>query len=404
MPTRSSLAPLVTLLALLALLAGACSTTGKADASPAPPGNAPELEGEEPGDDAASGPYFPGEEWETVDAGAAGIDRAALDAIAADAEAGLSNCFLVTRGGRIVDEWYWQDTDENSTQETFSASKSFTATLVGMAADEGYLTVEDKASTWIPEWVGTPSEDITVEQLLNNTSGRFYDFQTDYVEMAAKASDKTAFAIGLEQEHDPGTEWVYNNSAIQTLEQVFEGATGQDMADFADERLFGPLGMQDSSIDRDRAGNPLTFMGVQSTCRDMARFGIMALRDGNWDGEQVVSEEWMEASTGESSQEMNAAYGWLWWLNRPGRIMGGDNATGEDGDESAAQVKQMIEGAPEEMFFAMGLGGQMIAIDPGTETVVVRMGPATYDDDIEKFERKDIPRVVTEAVVGDMQD
>ena len=244
---------------------------------------------------------------------------------------------------------------------------------------------------------------MTVEQLLNNTSGRFYDFQTDYVEMAAKAEDKTAFAIGLEQEHDPGTEWVYNNSAIQTLEQVFEEATGQDMADYADEKLFGAIGMDDSWLERDDSGNPLAFMGVQSTCRDMARFGIMALRNGSWDGEQVVSEEWMEASTGRSSTELNAAYGWLWWVNRPGIVKGGARAAGEGSDDATGEPDQMIEGAPEEMFFAMGLGGQMIAIDPGTDTVVVRLGPAVYDDDVEKFERKDIPRVVTEAVVGPMQ-
>lgn len=325
------------------------------------------------------------------------MDQGALDEIAADAEAGLSNCLLVTRSGKLVDEWYWQDTGPDSVQEVFSASKSFTSVLMGIAADESSFSVDDEASQWIPEWQGTDSESVTVEQLLNNTSGRFQDFQTDYVEMAAQAPDKTAFSVGLYQQHEPGTEWVYNNAAIQTLEAVFEGSTGQDLSDFAAERLFEPLGMDDSSLIRDAAGNPLTFMGVQSTCRDMARFGLLALRRGNWDGQQIVSEQWMADSTGRSSQELNAAYGWLWWVNREGIVLGGDEASGE---ADKGEVSQLVQGAPEDMFFALGLGGQMIAIDPGTDTVVVRLGEATYPDGTEKFERDDIVRVATEAVTG----
>ncbi len=377
--------------AALALTLGGCSDNGEANASP-------KSDGPEKDEVPTTGTgTFPGQEWETIDAAAAGMDRDALDAIAAEAEAGLSNCLVVTRGGKLVDEWYWQDTGPDSAQEVYSASKSYTSVLIGMAVDEGALSVDDKASEWIPEWKGTPSEDITVEQLLNNTSGRFQDFQTDYVEMAARAADKTEFSIGLDQQHDPGTVWVYNNAAIQTLEQVFSAATDQDVADFAAEQLFDPLGMQDSAINRDQAGNPLTFMGVQSTCRDMARFGLMALRQGNWDGQQIVSEDWMARSTGSSSQELNDAYGWLWWLNRPGTLVNPAAATGGGGTE-----EQLVPGAPADMFFASGLGGQVIAIDPATETVVVRLGPATYPAGTEKFERDDISRVATEAVVADM--
>ena len=393
---------LALLLCAVALAGAACSTDSSASTADdsTTGGDDAATTQEQPA--AAEGAWpagsavFPAAEWETVDATEAGLDQAALDAIAADAEAGLSNCLVVTRGGKLVDEWYWQGTGPDSAQEVFSASKSFTSVIMGIAADDGAFEVQDRASEWIPQWQGTDSEEITIEQILSNTSGRFYDFETDYVEMAARAQDKTAFAIGLDQQHRPGTEWVYNNSAIQSLEQVFSGSTGQDMADFAAQRLFGPLGMQDSSIIRDAAGNPLAFMGVQSTCRDMARFGLLALRDGNWDGRQVVSEEWMEASTGAPSQDLNSAYGWLWWLNEEGTIIGGDQASGESDKGGASQL---VAGAPTEMFFALGLGGQMIAVDPATETVVVRLGESAYPDDIEKFERSDIVRVVTEAVL-----
>ncbi len=272
--------------------------------------------------------------------------------------------------------------------------------MAGIASDDDMLDVHDKASKWIPRWVGTPSEDVTVEQLLNNTSGRYQDFSTDYGEMAAQAVDKTAYSINLDQQYEPGTTWVYNNAAIQTLEAVISGATGSDVAELAQKRLFQPLGMDDSSWGRDHAGNPMTFMGVQSTCRDMARFGLMALNKGDWNGEQVVSTDWMEESTGHSSQDLNAAYGWLWWLNRKGTVLGAEGASGgaASSGQTSPDESQMVSGAPEDMFFALGMGGQIVAIDPGTRTVVTRMGPSTYPPEVEKFTADDAARVATDAV------
>lgn len=321
----------------------------------------------------------------------------ALEGIAARAEAGRSNCLVVTRDGRLVDEWYWNGTDAHTAQEVFSATKSFTSVLAGIASDDGDLDVDQRASEWITEWVGTPSEDVTVEQLLDNTSGRYQSFESDYIEMAARAADKTAYAIGLDQQSEPGSTWVYNNAAIQTLEEVIGKATGRDVADYAQQRLFDPLGMADSSWARDRAGNPMTFMGVRSTCRDMARFGLLALDRGSWDGEQVVSEDWMQRSTGEPSQELNSAYGWLWWLNRPGTVLGAETASGDAG---SGEGEQLVAGAPEDMFFALGLGGQVIAVDPGTRTVVTRLGPPTYPPGTARFTTADAARVATDAVTG----
>lgn len=397
-PTRRILISAV--LAALAALAssGACSSSGSTDRA-AEGSKDPEATATSTTLDSPDEPegVFPGDEWETITAADAGMDQAVLDDVAAQAELGDSNCLVVTRDGRLVDEWYWNDTGPQSTQEVFSASKSFTSVLVGIASDDGDLKVQDSASKWIPEWAGTPSEAVTVEHLLNNTSGRFQDFDTDYIQMAAQAPDKTAFSIGLDQQSDPGTTWVYNNAAIQTLEAVLNSATGQDVAEFAQQRLFDPLVMADSGWARDQAGNPMTFMGVQSTCRDMARFGLLALNRGNWDGDQVVSQDWMDRSTGDSSQDINSAYGWLWWLNRPGTVLGDDTASGnaDSPDES-----QLVGGAPEDMYFAQGLGGQVIAIDPGTRTVVVRLGPSTYPPGTDKFTSEDASRVATEAVTG----
>lgn len=369
---------------------------GAASPTTTTPGTGPESTG--PSTTATDRPVFPGTEWDATSPAAAGMDPTALGAIADRAHDAGSNCLAVTRKGEMVAEWYFDGTDPDAAQEVFSASKSFTSTLVGIAQADGDLAITDPAWRFLPQWKRTPSEAVTVRNLLSNDSGRHYDFQTDYVEMAAKAPDKTAFAIGLDQEAPPGTVWRYNNSAIQTLDGVLRAATGTPVSQFAEDRLFGPIGMADSSMKQDRAGNTLTFMGVQSTCRDMARYGYLMLRNGNWDGTQVVPAAWVAEATA-PSQQLNGNYGYLWWLNRAGDNAAAAQATGQLDRNGGSNGGQMAPGAPDDMYFALGLGGQVIAIDPGSETVVVRLGPVGTPG-APGFGAKDAAAVVTQALVA----
>lgn len=353
-------------LLVAALLAG-CSDDGGADdaggSDDAAPGTTATTAAETTTTTVDERPWPTGS-WPTTTPAEAGLDQAALDRLATLAEAGGSHCLVVTRNGELVDEWYWAGTDESTERESWSVTKSVTATLVGIAQDDGALAIDQPASDFITEWQGTPSGDVTIRQLLSNDSGRYYDPVTDYGAMAGQAEDKSAFAIALEQQHEPGTRWEYNNSAIQTLEEVLERATGQDVADFARERLFEPLGM-DSNMTTDAAGNALVFMGMQTSCRDLARFGLLYLRGGEWRGEQVVSAAFVEEAV-EPSQELNPGYGLLWWLlgerdadTAPGQ--GGVSAAGADG------------------FAALGLGDQVLAVFPDTGLVVTRLGPPGGD-------------------------
>ena len=101
--------------------------------------------------------------------------------------------------------------------------------------------------------------------------------------------------------------------------------------------------MSDTRMTTDRAGNAQMFEGVRSTCRDMARFGVLMLNHGKWGDKQVVSPAWVKDATGHSSQELNAAYGYLWWLNRKGVIGSPLVAT----DLSQAQTAQVNHGRKE---------------------------------------------------------
>lgn len=161
---------------------------------------------------------------------------------------------------------------------------------------------------------------MTIRNLLANDSGREWSPESDY-DRLVYARDRTAYAVGLSQEHPPGQVWAYNNAAIQTLDRVLRAATGEDPADFARERLFEPLGMADTMLTADASGRSTGMaFGMESTCPDLARFGLLFEQDGRWDGEQVVPAAWVREATGRSSQNLNSAYGLLWWINRAGPV------------------------------------------------------------------------------------
>ena len=184
--------------------------------------------------------------------------------------------------------------------------------------------------------------------------------------MATQAEDKTAFSIDLEQQHEPGTTWVYNNAAIQTLDEVLEVATGMPTADFAEEALFEPLGMG-TTMNRDVSGNTLAFMGAQASCRDLARFGLLFLRGGEWGGEQIVSAEWVAEATS-PSQDLNEGYGFLWWLNRTARSSGTEEVPAYG---SADEASKAIAGRT---YAALGLFNQLVGVYPDVGIVATRLG------------------------------
>jgi CubicO group peptidase (beta-lactamase class C family) len=226
---------------------------------------------------------IPGAHWKTVAPAKVGLDAAKLEEIAKVAEQGKSNCLLVARDGKIAGEWYFRGTGPDTAQDVFSVTKSVSSTLVGIAQDDGDLRISDSSSRWIPQWRDTPADAVTVRDILSNDSGRQWSLGVDYLQLI-RAPDRTAFAVGLQQTSAPGKVWAYNNSAIQTLQPVLAGATKTDVVAFAQQRLFAPLGMTDTKMTTDRAGSAQMFEGMRTTCRDMARFGILFLNRASGEG------------------------------------------------------------------------------------------------------------------------
>lgn len=376
-----------TLTVIIASLLAACSGGGGSAPGTAPPAGGSHTQGSVTG-------------WQLVRPAAVGLSPAKLRQIAAQASRAKSSCLLVARYGKIAGEWYFRGTRHDTTQNVFSVTKSITSVLVGIAQDEGDLRISDSASRWIPQWRGTPAAAVTIRELLSNDSGRQWSLETDYGGLI-RASDRTAFAVGLRQAHRPGTVWAYNNAAVQTLQRVLQNATGQDVGTFAEVHLFRPTGMDHTTMTGDGSGTVQTFEGVESTCRDMARFGQLMLNRGRWGTSRVVSSAWVQQSTGRSSTKLNAAYGYLWWLNRRG-VLAGPLAPMSLGraENPATPRTRLVPGAPSEVYWAIGLGNQIVQIDPASKTVVVRLGIPQAQPSQPTFGPAQAARVVTEAITG----
>jgi len=302
-------------------------------------------------------------------------DSTAADRLIQKATEADSHCVVVSREGQVVLE-HAAGTDEPV--RAFSVTKSVTALLIGIAQDAGHLSIDDPVSRFVPEWVGTPSQGVTIRDILTNTSGREWDSRTDYRDMALKAEDKTSLAISLGQEAEPGTTWIYNNSAIQVLEAVLETATGTPVDEFAATVLFRPLGMADSHLEQDDAGNANVFAGLWTTCGDLVRLGQMVLDDGAApSGEQVVPRRFLDEATSAPSTELNAAYGYLWWLNRPGDAVTPEVATTGAGGSIDGPI---VPRAPEDTLWALGFNNQILAILPAHGVIAVRLGPKPPKD------------------------
>lgn len=316
---------------------------------------------------------YPEPEWLVEPPELHGFDPDALAVTSDIAAAEQSGCLVVTRHGVIVHEWYAEGWDADRATEVWSVTKSVTSTLVGIAQGQALVHVDDFASDYIEAWATNESAAVTVGQLLQQDSGRHWDFIDDYVELDALAGDKSSFAIGLAQQHEPGQWWEYNNAGVQSLEPVLRTAVDQDVAAFAAEHLFEPIGM-DATMAHDDAGNTITYAHLQAGCRALARYGYLYLRRGRWaDGEQLLPAAFVDQST-TSRTELNDAYGYLWWLNQPGHWVRPSTPGRNEGDGL------LLPNAPIGAYTARGLGAQIVAVDPSTEVVFTRLSAVPPQD------------------------
>ncbi len=262
---------------------------------------------------------------------------------------------------------YYQSGELHTLQ---SVTKSITALLVGIAVQRGELPGPEALilDYFEASQIGDLEESkwtITLEDLLTMRSGFFWDEWTypvgdprNSVTQMETSENWIQYALDLPMLYSPGEVWVYNSGACQLLSVVIKESTGLDVDQYAEEYLFGPLGIEDYYWKKTPGGWPDTEGGLYLKAEDLAKIGTLVLNQGEWDGQQVVGKAWIEAMTSPQVPDVdpydpnwNYGYGYLWWL-LPAREL--------------------------EVISALGYGGQFLFIVPELELVGVFTGWNIY--------------------------
>jgi CubicO group peptidase (beta-lactamase class C family) len=310
------------------------------------------------GDSGSGARAWPTNGW-TVEAPAAhGMDAAVLEGARDYAFQPQKHTqgVVVVRHGVIVADWYEEGRDETSFATSWSVAKSFASAAVGIAIDEGLIAgVDVSMAEFFPDWRGTEKEAITLRDVLQMATGlewvESYDpgdlSSSNIIQMILAERDQLAYAAAQPLALPPGTSFSYSSGDTMLLSGVLEVATGRKAGEYAAEKLFRPIGMAPVDWWRDAEGHTATYCCVDTPSREFAKLGLLYLRGGEWDGVQVVSSEWVAAST--SPSPSYAGYGYQWWL---------------DAAESGLPA----------YYSARGHDGQYIYVVPTLDLVVVRNG------------------------------
>jgi CubicO group peptidase (beta-lactamase class C family) len=231
-----------------------------------------------------------------------------LDALIHLSESPACDALQVRINGESVFTW----TTERGRRpiDLMSATKSVTSLIVGRLVTQGLLnTIDRPASDYLPSWRDTQKEQITIRHLLEHTSGLACRRTTEEI---YASSDFVRYALDAEVVSEPGVTFTYNNRAVNLLAEVVRQASGSRIDDYAAAELFGPLGIEEWQWTVDGSGNPHCMAGLRLSAEDFATIGQLMAQNGVWNGEQLLSPEWVRASV--TPSVVNASYGLLWWL------------------------------------------------------------------------------------------
>ncbi len=305
--------------------------------------------------------YFPpllGGEWETISPEELGWCTEHIPPLLEYLEAENTKAFLILKDGKIVLEEYFGDTNMNTNLPWNSAGKTITALLVGIAQEDGLLNINDATSDYLGSgWTSLSPEQedsITIWNQLTMTSG---------------LDDAESFCTDpecLQYLADPGTRWAYHNAPYTLLSKVIENASGLGLNTYAVQNLNIHTGI----------GGAFVTLGYNevyfSPARGMARMGLLMLNGGTWDGTSLLSDNTYFNQLTQTSQELNPAYGYLWWLN------GQDSYILPGGQFPFSG--SLAPNAPAEMVSGIGKNGQFLNLIPSENLVVIRMGGAPNED------------------------
>lgn len=267
---------------------------------------------------------------------------------------------LVVRNGHLVLDAYQYPFTKGSVHAINSCTKSVVSALIGIAIDRGHIEgVDQRVLELLPGRTTANLDEtksqMTLENLLTMTTGLecrdSYLYRWRGFREMERSPDWVQFVLDLPVAEEPGTRFEYCNGASFLLSAILQQATGKNALAFAEDHLFGPLGTTEVEWPSSPQGISTGWGGLQMHPHDMAKFGLLYLQAGQWNGNQVVPAAWVKASTrSHVPATLQDGYGYQWWI------------------------------AGNDMYMALGYAGQFIFVVPGLDMVVVAVSDLEEQD------------------------
>ena len=270
-----------------------------------------------------------------------------------------TTAFLVIKNDSILYEEYWHGYSEDSLSNSFSMSKSWVSTLIGIAIKDGKIHNENqKVCEFLPNFCGENEKDLSIKHLLTMSSG--LDWDENYYNPIGQTAEAyygtnlKDLVMNLKVIEPSGEVFKYHSSCTQLLAFVLEQATGKTISEYTSEKLWKPMGAKHPALwNTDvQGGDEKAFCCINSNARDFARLGKLYLNKGNWNGTQLIDTSFVDKAT--SSADLldengfkNTNYGYQFWIAERGGY---------------------------QVFYARGLWGQYVICIPELDMIVVRLG------------------------------
>ena len=270
-----------------------------------------------------------------------------------------TTALMVIKNDEVTFEDYYLGTKSGDKRISWSMAKSFVSVLFGMQVDAGKIDIEKPVSFYLPEMKGSGYESVKVRHVLQMSSGvkwdeNYHDFNSDINKMGrvlAVGGSLDEMTSELESESESGKAFHYVSMDTHVIGMIIRRVSGQSLVDLLQERIWAKIGMQSDAVwITDSKGAAFALGGLNVVTSDYARFGRLLLNNGNWNGEQLVSERWLKASTTAGadylkSGENQLGYGFQIWL--PPESIAGE-------------------------FFCVGVYGQYIYVNQQENIIIVK--------------------------------
>lgn len=321
----------------------------------------------------ASGSYWPTQGWRTSSPEQQGMASEQLDQMLAEIQQKNLNLhsLLIVRNGYLVSETYFASYQQTTRHELYSCTKSFISTLIGIAMDKKLIDrLDHPILDYFPERtfanLDSQKQAMTLANVLTMRSGLDWQEGDPTYRAMYQSQDWVKYVLDEPMAQSPGSQFNYCSGCTHLLSAILQKAAGINTRDFAEQNLFKPLGISNVNWDTDSTGIPIGGWGLQLAPRDMAKLGYLFLRNGEWDGQQIVSSTWVKNATQkQTAADGDLGYGYQWWTY-----------------PSLAA------------YTALGRFGQTIFVIPASDLVIVTTAQMENHDDIfHLIERYIVPAV-----------